>query len=586
MWNIAFEGLLDLFPDEGRVNIVGYADDACLIVSGPSPKYLVRLMQKAVDAALAWGARNSLHFAPKKTYVVLFTRCKVDPNLEKITVGGLARPFLKEVTYLGLILDSRLLWLRHVYHKIGRAKALLLLVRNASGKLWGLHPRMAIWHYRAIVPPMISYGSIVWCRAALAPRAKKALTKLQRMALISMGHFRQGTPTAGLEAIMFTTPLWLHIVQEGAMAYLRTQGLTKLPRDVLHVAGHKPLTVGHRQVLEKFLSDIGLANRDTDTFVERRFWDKLFRIDSATFQAGRLLPSGDLDVYTDGSKDDNGNTGSAFVVYGGPIPSFEGKWPLGTGTSVFQAEVFALKKAAEHLYNTGVRDRRVRIYSDSRAALLALKSSKVSSHVVEQTMMALNLLAVDNDVTLCWVKAHVGHEGNERADRLAKEATEADFVEPSAPLESNKVLREDLREKVVAHWQDLWTNLGMCRQTKHFFGTLSRYRSAEVTHYSRVKFSVLVQFMTGFNFMGYHNCLVANNGVCDPVEAECTHCHDGLEDSHHILAECAAFLQARVDCFGQHFLVLPFSNFKIRFLVKFIKATGIRAFADMFQYNA
>ena len=158
MWNIAFEGLLDLFPDEGRVNIVGYADDACLIVSGPSPKYLVRLMQKAVDAALAWGARNSLHFAPKKTYVVLFTRCKVDPNLEKITVGGLARPFLKEVTYLGLILDSRLLWLRHVYHKIGRAKALLLLVRNASGKLWGLHPRMAIWHYRAIVRPMISYG--------------------------------------------------------------------------------------------------------------------------------------------------------------------------------------------------------------------------------------------------------------------------------------------------------------------------------------------------------------------------------------------------------------------------------------------
>ena len=445
---------------------------------------------------------------------------------------------------------------------------------------------MAVWHYRAIVRPMISYGSIVWSQAVLVPKAKKALTKLQRLALVSMGHFRQGTPTAGLEAITFTTPLWLHIVQEGAMAYLRTQNLTILPRDVLHVEGRRPLTVGHRQVLEKFLEDIGFANRDTDTFVEMRVWEKLFRVDSATFKAGTPLPDGDLDVYTDGSKDDNGNTGSAYVVYDGQSPPSEGAWPLGTGTSVFQAEVYALKRAAEHLSSTGVQDRRVRIYSDSRAALLALKSSKVSSNVVLQTMLALNRLASANDLSLCWGKAHSGHEGNERADRLAKEATEADFVEPSAPLESNTVLREELRAKVVAHWQELWTNLGTCRQTKHFFGTLSRSRSAEVTHYSRVQFSVLVQFMTGFNFMGYHNCLVANDGVCDPVEAECTHCHDGLEDSQHILSDCAAFRQERVDCFGRHFLVLPFNNFKIRFLVKFLKETGIRAFAEMIQYAA
>ena len=57
MWNIGFDDFLDLFPDEGDVNVVAYADDAALVVSGPDPHALVKKMQEAIDKTLRWGHR-------------------------------------------------------------------------------------------------------------------------------------------------------------------------------------------------------------------------------------------------------------------------------------------------------------------------------------------------------------------------------------------------------------------------------------------------------------------------------------------------------------------------------------------------
>jgi ribonuclease HI len=66
----------------------------------------------------------------------------------------------------------------------------------------------------------------------------------------------------------------------------------------------------------------------------------------------------------------------------------------------------------------------VKILSDSQAALLALNQNSFKSQAVYNTALKLNELASKSKkVTLVWIKAHVGHEGNEKADQLAKDAT-------------------------------------------------------------------------------------------------------------------------------------------------------------------
>jgi hypothetical protein len=70
------------------------------------------------------------------------------------------------------------------------------------------------------------------------------------------------------------------------------------------------------------------------------------------------------------------------------------------------------------------------ICSDSRAALLALKSYAVSSRVVLQCKKSLQELALSYKVELLWVPGHCGIHGNEEADPLAKARSNSAFVGP------------------------------------------------------------------------------------------------------------------------------------------------------------
>ena len=53
--------------------------------------------------------------------------------------------------------------------------------------------------------------------------------------------------------------------------------------------------------------------------------------------------------------------------------------------------------------------------------LKALLKTEVTSYLVQETILELNAAAGEGrHITLNWTKAHVGVEGNEKADELAK----------------------------------------------------------------------------------------------------------------------------------------------------------------------
>ena len=59
-----------------------------------------------------------------------------------------------------------------------------------------------------------------------------------------------------------------------------------------------------------------------------------------------------------------------------------------------------------------------------KAAIKALDNNVLSSSLVKQITENLNLPARQTSrVEICWIKAHIGHAGNERADQLAREAS-------------------------------------------------------------------------------------------------------------------------------------------------------------------
>jgi len=97
-------------------------------------------------------------------------------------------------------------------------------------------------------------------------------------------------------------------------------------------------------------------------------------------------------------------------------------FPLGTYTTVFQAEVYAICTCAKTLLMES--EASVAICSDSQ---VALRSLKITSTLVGETIKALKELPMFNSVRLLWIPGHSEIPGNETADQFAKQAASQRF---------------------------------------------------------------------------------------------------------------------------------------------------------------
>ena len=105
--------------------------------------------------------------------------------------------------------------------------------------------------------------------------------------------------------------------------------------------------------------------------------------------------------------------------------------------------------------------------SDSQAAIAAIDSSEVTSQAVLDTKVALNSLAkLTRNTVLVWIKAHVGHQGNEVADEMAKQGTtSSNNIKVGIPLCETKRLVEEF---IRGEWDKEWNNYKEGKQSKEF----------------------------------------------------------------------------------------------------------------------
>ena len=574
MWNLAFDLLLEKFRT-GRVKIHGFADDAALIRTGNNPGEMMASIQNAVNMALDWGTRCDLKFSPEKTEVMLFTR-RTKPQIpHELVMNGKNIPFTNKVRYLGVYLDPQLSWKNHVETKVKAAKQKLLRIKNAMGKLWGVRPLISRWIYTGVVRPALSYAALVWAKACERKGIITLLTKVNRIALMSISYFRRSTPTAGLEVIFQVLPLHIHVQYEACLAMNRTQ--FTLQSDGSHTL-RQVVEGGHRDFCMKIMDKINLNMIESDRMIPTFVWRKPYKFDRLSLKEGKPNPCdpGTYEVYTDGSGQDD-KFGSGVAIYKGsanPIGLLDTMtFHLGEESSVFQGEVYAIKAAA-HWIKDNLMNKTIVIYSDSRAALMALDNTKVKSKLVLSTQHALIRAGDVNTIILRWVKAHKGHEGNEKADTLAKAGTVTQDICDGAPHIPESMVKMRFKNKFQCLWQEYWTNRPDCRQTKQWLPRISKKISFDILKLNRKEISWAVQLITGHNFMKRHESLVNSND-----ESECRLCLEDDETSHHIMAACPALARVRLEVLGSPFLDTPL-HWSIKKVSSFVRKASIGYLLD------
>ena len=77
---------------------------------------------------------------------------------------------------------------------------------------------------------------------------------------------------------------------------------------------------------------------------------------------------------------------------------YNGNFYLGKTTTVFQAEVTAIRKSAQMLIDNGCEKQTITFYSDSQASLAALDKLTIKSDTVDKCLKAINALGEKNRI--------------------------------------------------------------------------------------------------------------------------------------------------------------------------------------------
>jgi len=172
----------------------------------------------------------------------------------------------------------------------------------------------------------------------------------------------------------------------------------------------------------------------------------------------------DITIYTDGSliKGKTNNTsGAGFTVVQNNNIRFEQSMAaLGSYSSINQCELYAINMAAKWIESSNITNTNIYIFTDSKSTLFKLEKGYTLSKLTLETVNLLNRVTNDNFIELLKVPAHIGIEGNERADKLAKEGSEALPIGPepftgftigNIMSDLHSKLKKAQREKIISH---------------------------------------------------------------------------------------------------------------------------------------
>jgi len=135
LWNVFYDELLEMDTHHG-VQLVASADDVCVLGISRNGKSATTLINPVLGAVAEWMNSNSLQLAPAKTEAIVLTRKHIfnDPEL---IVEGHAVPVKRSMRYLGVELDTRLLFTKHVHQASAKecesALAIERLMPNVGG---------------------------------------------------------------------------------------------------------------------------------------------------------------------------------------------------------------------------------------------------------------------------------------------------------------------------------------------------------------------------------------------------------------------------------------------------------------------
>ncbi|XP_043212634.1 uncharacterized protein LOC122376759 [Amphibalanus amphitrite] len=449
-----------------------YADDTAALCSGNNIEVAKLRAQQAADALVKWARASKMVVAGQKTQALVLSQWARDAVNCSVQVAGETVVAGDQLKLLGVTLDRLLHFGAHCRSLRQRVRPRTNQLRLLTGREWGLEERQLRIVASGYIRGALEHAAAAWLPAA-SPSHIMLLEREMREAARVVTGCPRSTPA---HAVMAEAGLAPVAERRTALAARLLAKARALP------AGDPLRKVAESQVPTRLSTVTGWRGVGEETWRAAGIcppiepilplpdppWDPSPTV-SFSLDIGAAIPTAASDtwkrnaasqhlaalpqcatwVWTDGSATDgvlNGGAGALIVWPDGEERSVRA--PAGRLCSSFRAEMVALRTALSFLLENPLHaDDPVVICTDSQSALAALREGPAAQHspLGGAIWRALRgLTAGGRQVHLQWVPSHCGLEGNERADSIAKEAS--NLAQDQAPIDVQTARRAAARE--------------------------------------------------------------------------------------------------------------------------------------------
>ena len=528
-----------------------YADDLVIYYSSSNSTIGERQIQTCLYSLDRWAKIHGFKFSPNKSSVTHFCRKRNCPRLNSLSINNSQIPLQESSKFLGLTFDCKLNWKEHLSHVRTKCMKDIRLIKLLSNSSWGSDSESILKIYKSIVRTKIDYGCVAYSSARKS--YIKVLDPIQNSCLrLATGAFHT-SPIESLQSITgimslshrrlyllmkYATGLWLK-------PYISTHLKFFNPVHPLPFYDNPNITLSSNIRFLKFANNNNFSLPPIPPKLSSKFppWSRinpsynleLTRHDKNSVNHKIII--NDFQslindryknckiIYTDGSKSPV-YTGSAFYTH------LESKnYKLGNFSSVYTAELHAIFEALSYIKVESIND--WVIATDSKSVIQSLQRFNHSHPLVNQihdTLVDLN--RHNKIVTFLWIPSHIGIEGNERADTLAKTLSPISCPYIFCKEDIKPIITNTILSIVQLDWDIREGNNKLYEIKPKFFDKFQSF------HLSKKDATVLNRISIGHSKLT-HEYLLKNE-----VPPNCETCNT-LLTIKHILIDCNKYNNIR-----------------------------------------
>ena len=169
-----------------------------------------------------------------------------------------------------------------------------------------------------------------------------------------------------------------------------------------------------------------------------------------------------------------------------------------------------------------------------------------TSSTIQETVQKLNQLGqLTKRLTLNWIKARKGHEGNEIADRLANLGARATSEHKYVQI-SDTLIKTYINNCIYDSWSLRWKkDINKNKHTKHFFPTPNTRLSKRLLKFDRSELTLIISAISGHNYLRQFS-----NKISPLNNTKCRLCQNEPKTLLHLINSCDIMSTHRVEIFN------------------------------------